>query len=217
MTQPDDRTPAIPDAVKSFVQHDLVAWGGLAIGALGLCLSILSLYLQSKEDRDVTVVAADRGSTGTNIRLGITYRNAGDITEVVTDTVLTIVNSDGKTDFYRVNLDPCLEPVILPADSALHRAYSVKVPLFARPIPAQENRIPQRLLLEVYTSSNGYSPIRTTFTAGFLYREPKKGLVRLTDIVTRPKQLRLRGLFGASDYDEVRKLPRSSTCSAGAL
>ena len=217
MTEPADQTPEIPDAVKSFIKHDLVAWGGLVIGALGLFLSIVSLYLQSKEDRDVTVVAADRGSTPTDIRLGITYRNAGDITEVVTDTVLTIVNSDGKKDFYRVNLDPCLEPVILPPDSALHRAYSVRVPLFARPLQAQEGGIPQRMLLEVYTSSGGYSPLRTTFTAGILYREPKNGLIRLTDIVSRPKQLRLSGLLGASDYNTVRKLPRSSTCNAGAL
>ena len=217
MTEPANQKPASADAMKSFIKHDFVAWGGLVIGALGLLLSLLSLYLQSKEDRDVTVVVADRGSTTTDLRLGITYRNAGDITEVVTDVVLTIVNNDGKTDFYRVNLDPCLEPVILPPDSAIHRTYSVKVPLFVRPVRDQEGGIPQRLLMEVFAASGHYSPLRTAFTAGTLYREPATGLVRVTDILSRPKQLRLRGYLGSNDYSSIRKLPRSTTCNAGAL
>ena len=216
MKDSGDQPTLSSDAIKSFVKNDFVALGGLVIGVLGFLLSVLSLYLQSKTDRNVTVVVADGGSTKTDLRIGITYRNAGDITEVVTDTVLTITNNDGKSDFYRVNLDPCLEPVILPPDSAIHKAYSIKVPLFARPIKIIEGGISQSILVEVFTASDHYSPHRTTFTAGTIYREPTKGLIIQSDIYTRPKQLRLRGILGAGDYNEVRKLPRSANCSASA-
>ena len=213
----DRRKPSSASSERnmSFSKRDVIAWGGLVIGALGLLLSLVALYLQSRTDRNVTVVVADRGSSDKYLKIGITYRNAGDTTEVVTDTVLTIVNNDDKTVFYRVNLDPCLEPVILPPDSSIHKSYSINILLFAHAIRGTESDISERLLLEVFTAPERYSPYLTTFTTGTINRDPVTGLITKTDIYTRPRQLKLSGILGAGDYNEIRKLPRPSTCNGG--
>lgn len=211
-----EESSASSERFMSFINLDVVAWGGLAVGALGLLLSLLALYFQIKSDRNVTVFVADRGSSEEYLRIGIIYRNSGDITEVVTDTVLTIVNNGDKSIFYRVNLDPCLEPVILPPDSVINKSYSINAPLFEHAIQGTESDNSQRLLLEVFTASKHYSPYRTSFTTGAIYRDPVKGLITKTDIFTRPMRLKLSGILGAGDYNEIRKLPRPSTCNSGA-
>jgi len=202
-------------SVSDFANH-APAWGGLLLGGLGFIVSIYSIYLQSYEVRELTVVVADRG-TGTEVlNLSVTFNNRGDTTEVVTDVVLRLMKNNERDIFFSANLDPCLEPVIVSPNSAAHRAYQASIPGFATSLRGIEYDLPQTVFIDFYTSHSQFSPRRTTVRAGTIYRDPITGRINSSSIYAKPERLRLTG-YSVGEYEAVRKLPKTSACPSGAL
>lgn len=116
---------------------EAVAWGSFLIAVLGLLISvagsaiaIASLYFQFfDKTHALSVVVSSAEIRDHEITFGVVFNNPGDYTEVITNGKITLRQKANSSFLSGHNLENCFQPITIESKKAMHRYYTVQIPL----------------------------------------------------------------------------------------
>jgi len=100
------------------------------VGWLGFVIACTSIYWQTLDkNHELNVVISSFDNRANWIVFGVLYSNPGDYVETVLDGSTILTWSESGISGWAHSLEECFSPVIIKPREAIHRYYSVHLPL----------------------------------------------------------------------------------------